>query len=257
MNLHSCKGRHAALFFSPHYRMLTFDYLQPAFDAVRPAWQQRLLQPDTLPTLHHIDAMLSADSARGDTIYPPRSLIFHALHYCDPQAIRVVILGQDPYHGEGEAMGLSFSVPAQVRIPPSLRNVFKELQSDLGCCPPPHGDLSNLARQGVLLLNSALTVSANRAGSHAKLGWQRVTDALIDEVNRASPACVFMLWGAWAQGKADRIDTGRHRVLLAPHPSPLAAYRGFFGCHHFSLCNQWLQQHAYPQIDWCGSGFDR
>ena len=200
--------------------------------------------------LQTIDAQLHERRASGEIIYPPRPAIFHALQYCAPRDVRVVILGQDPYHGAGEAMGLSFSVPPGVRVPPSLRNIYKELASDTGATPPLHGDLTHWARQGVLLLNSVLTVAADRAGSHAKLGWQAVSNALIDSVNTTAAGCVFLLWGNWARSNADKIDRRRHLVLEAAHPSPLSASRGFLHCGHFSKANDWLQQHGHAPVRW-------
>lgn len=226
------------------------NYLQQALEHTHPDWRRILDRPDARARLGEIDRALLRLSGEGQTLYPERKAIFHALSHFAPQETRVVILGQDPYHGAGEAMGLSFSVPPGVRIPPSLRNVFKEQESDLGLSRPLHGDLTAWARQGVLLLNSVLTVTADQAGSHAKLGWQAISDQLIDAVNRHSPACVFMLWGNWARSKAERIDRTRHLVLEAAHPSPLSASRGFFGCAHFSAANRWLESRGHAGIDW-------
>ncbi|MFC3531439.1 uracil-DNA glycosylase [Vogesella facilis] len=226
------------------------SYLSPAIASLPAAWRDVLAAPALAAQLQAIDARLAARAAEGVAIYPPRELIFNALRQVAPQEVRVVILGQDPYHGAGEAMGLSFSVPAGVKIPPSLRNMYKELASDLGLAPAVSGDLSHWARQGVLLLNTSLTVEADAAGSHGKLGWQLITDALIDAVNAKNPGCVFLLWGNWAQGKAERIDAGRHAVLKAAHPSPLSASRGFFGCRHFSQANQWLAARGRGEIAW-------
>jgi len=227
---------------------MKLDYLTPALARVRPGWQP-LLQTTQLSAIDHA---LAARHEAGESIYPPREQILAALSYHDPADTRIVILGQDPYHGAHEAMGLSFSVPADVRIPPSLRNIYKEIASDLDCQPPSSGDLSSWAQQGVLLLNSVLTVSADQAGSHGKIGWQAVSDALIHETSVHSAACVFMLWGSWAHGKRPLIDADKHLVLTAPHPSPLSAYRGFFGCRHFSQANAWLQQRGHAPIHWCG-----
>jgi len=226
------------------------SYLSPALASLPAAWREVLAAPSLAPRLQSIDAHLMARAADGVAIYPPRELIFNALHHMAPQDVRVVILGQDPYHGAGEAMGLSFSVPGGVKIPPSLRNMYKELASDLGMAPAGSGDLTHWARQGVLLLNTSLTVEADNAGSHGKIGWQQVTDALIDAVNAQNPGCVFLLWGNWAQGKAERIDASRHGVFKAVHPSPLSASRGFFGSRPFSQANAWLQAHGREGIDW-------
>jgi len=227
-------------------------YLAPALVALPADWQQLLATPAISAQLTAIDAQLAERAAAGAVIYPPRELVFNALRHVAPADIRVVIIGQDPYHGAGEAMGLSFSVPDGVKIPPSLRNIYKEQLSDLGLPPPASGNLTHWAAQGVLLLNASLTVEADRAGSHGKLGWQPVTDALIDAVNAANPGCVFLLWGNWAHTKAERIDAARHCVLKAAHPSPLSASRGFLGCRHFSQANQWLAERGRGEIAWGG-----
>jgi uracil-DNA glycosylase len=189
-------------------------------------------------------------SRQGSVIYPAAADIFHALRYTPPGALKAVILGQDPYHGADQAMGLAFSVPPQQKIPPSLRNIFKEQNQDLALPIPENGDLTHLAKQGVLLLNSVMTVEADQAGSHGKLGWQVISDGLIDAINQLNPGCVFMLWGNWARGKAERIDAQRHLILCAAHPSPLSASRGFLGCRHFSVTNQWLSTHGLEAIAW-------
>ncbi|MBI3144561.1 MAG: uracil-DNA glycosylase [Pseudogulbenkiania sp.] len=225
-------------------------YLAPALARVHPAWEAVLSTPACFKALSQIDRTLAGEAAAGKTIYPPREQVFHALADAAPADVRVVILGQDPYHGAGEAMGLSFSVPPGVRIPPSLRNVYKELAADLGTGIPASGDLTHWAQQGVLLLNSVLTVEADKAGSHGKFGWQTVSDALIDAINAQNPGCVFLLWGNWAQGKAERIDARRHKVLCAAHPSPLSASRGFHGCRHFSQANAWLAAAGRGVIEW-------
>lgn len=228
---------------------MTLNYLAPALSRVHPAWEAVLRQPQALAALARLDAELSRRSAQA-TIYPPREQVFHALSFAAPADVRVVILGQDPYHGAGEAMGLSFSVPDGVRVPPSLRNIYKELAADVGGGIPAGGDLSHWARQGVLLLNAVLTVEADQAGSHGKLGWQHVSDALIAAVNAQNPGCVFLLWGNWARGKAEQIDRSRHLVLEAAHPSPLSASRGFLGCRHFSQANAWLAARGRGTVAW-------
>lgn len=230
---------------------MNLHHLDAALARVHPAWENVLSGASVAPGLQAIDSALAQLSDAGHTIFPPRPLIFNALSFTAPADVRVVILGQDPYHGTGEAMGLSFSVPEGVRIPPSLRNIYKELASDLCSGQPGSGDLSGWARQGVLLLNSVLTVEEDKAASHARLGWQTVTDALIDTVNRDSPGCVFLLWGNYAQGKAERIDRARHLVLCAPHPSPLSAHRGFFGSRPFSQANAWLAARQRGNVSWC------
>jgi uracil-DNA glycosylase len=183
-------------------------------------------------------------------IYPRREHLFRALALAPPESIKVVILGQDPYHGHGQAHGLCFSVPPLTQFPPSLRNIFKELEADLGQPPPLSGDLEAWARQGVLLLNTVLTVREGAAHSHAGHGWEEFTDAVIRAVGLQSTPIVFMLWGAPAQSKKPLIETGRHIILEAPHPSPLSAYRGFLGCRHFSKANAALAAAGRPTIDW-------
>jgi uracil-DNA glycosylase len=177
-------------------------------------------------------------------------MIFNALNSTPLDSVKVVILGQDPYHGPGQAHGLSFSVPRGVPVPPSLQNIYKELESDLGLMPPAHGDLSSWARQGVLLLNAVLTVEAHKAGSHQGQGWEQFTDRVVSVINDTKDGVVFMLWGSYAQKKGAVIDRSRHLVLTAPHPSPLSAYRGFLGCLHFSQCNEYLQSQGTAPIDW-------
>ncbi|MDF0604708.1 uracil-DNA glycosylase [Neisseriaceae bacterium TC5R-5] len=230
--------------------MSTFSYLSSALMRVHPAWQSVLSSAVIQQQLLTIDAVLCQQAALGKVIYPPSPLIFNALSGIAPAEVKVVILGQDPYHGPGQAMGLSFSVPAGVRIPPSLRNMYKELAADLAVPVAVSGDLSAWAQQGVLLLNSVLTVEQEQAGSHGKLGWQKISDALIDAVNLQNPGCVFLLWGNWAHSKADYIDQQRHLVLKAAHPSPLSASRGFHGCRHFSQANSWLLAQGRTTLDW-------
>ena len=230
--------------------MSELNYLSIAYDRVQPAWRPSL----PADRLCAIDQRLNAARAAGQTIYPPRELTFNALHFVAPQDVRVVILGQDPYHGAGQAMGMSFSVQDGIRVPPSLRNIYKELHSDLGLDIPRSGNLTAWAQQGVLLLNSVLTVRMGQAASHRERGWERFTDAVIAEVNRQQSPVVFMLWGSYAQKKAAQIDSvdkgGRHLVLKAPHPSPLSAHSGFFGCRHFSQANAFLESRGLPPIDW-------
>ncbi len=183
-------------------------------------------------------------------VYPPLPTIFNAFTLCPFSQVRVVILGQDPYHGEGQAHGLAFSVPDDIPIPPSLRNIYKEIYSDIGVTPPPSGNLQRLATQGVLLLNSTLTVEAGKAGSHQGKGWEQFTDAVIEKISSEKSHVVFLLWGAYAQSKQHLIDESNHLVLCAPHPSPLSAYRGFLGCKHFSQTNTYLQKHGHTPIAW-------
>jgi uracil-DNA glycosylase len=187
---------------------------------------------------------------RQYTIYPPGKLIFNAFNLCPFDKTNVVIIGQDPYHGDGQAHGLCFSVNDGVAFPPSLVNIFKEIKADTGKDAPKTGDLTHWAEQGVLLLNATLTVRAHQAGSHQRRGWEEFTDAAIRALNDDRENLVFILWGAYAQKKGAFIDRHRHLVLSSAHPSPLSAYNGFFGNHHFSLTNQYLREHGKPEIDW-------
>lgn len=184
------------------------------------------------------------------TIYPPASKIFAAFDTTPLDNVKVVILGQDPYHGPGQANGLCFSVAGNIKLPPSLVNIFKEISADMAITAPVDGDLSRWARQGVLLLNDTLTVEAGQAGSHQGHGWEQLTAAAVECLNRRCDHLVFMLWGSHAQKKGAMIDRSRHLVLESPHPSPLSAHRGFFGNHHFSRANQYLIQHNKTPIDW-------
>lgn len=185
------------------------------------------------------------------TCYPPGSIIFNAFNLCPFDRVKVVIIGQDPYHEPGQAQGLSFSVPEGVPFPPSLQNIFKEIQLDLGKPMPPTGDLTRWAEQGVLLLNATLTVRAHQAASHQRHGWEQFTDAAISALNTEREHLVFILWGGYARSKAQLIDRSRHLVLESVHPSPLSANRGgWFGNHHFSQCNAYLREHGEQEIDW-------
>ena len=185
------------------------------------------------------------------TCYPPGSLIFNAFNLCPFDRVKVVIIGQDPYHEPGQAQGLSFSVPEGVPLPPSLQNIFKEIQLDLGKPMPPTGDLTRWAEQGVLLFNATLTVRAHQAASHQRHGWEQFTDAAIRALNAEREKLVFILWGGYARSKAQLIDRSRHLVLESVHPSPLSANRGgWFGNHHFSQCNAYLREHGEQEIDW-------
>jgi len=184
-------------------------------------------------------------------IFPPPKDIFKAFDLCPFDKIKVVIIGQDPYHGPGQAHGLCFSVNNNVPVPPSLVNIYKELESDLGIKIPDHGNLEHWAEQGVFLLNATLTVIAHNAGSHQKKGWETFTDEVIRIIAEKKEHVVFMLWGAYAQNKSLMIDETRHLILKAPHPSPLSAHRGFFGCKHFSKANEYLKAHNLQQIKWC------
>jgi uracil-DNA glycosylase len=186
----------------------------------------------------------------GAVIYPPGNLIFNALNSTPFDTVKVVILGQDPYHGPGQAHGLCFSVREGVALPPSLLNIYREIESDLACSPSATGNLQGWAEQGVLLLNAVLTVERGRAGAHQGKGWERFTDGVVRELNRGREGLVFMLWGSYAMKKGAVIDRDRHLVLTAPHPSPLSAHRGFFGCRHFSRANAWLEKLGQAPIRW-------
>jgi len=185
-----------------------------------------------------------------NTIYPPGDDIFNAFHLTPLHDVKCVILGQDPYHEPGQAHGLSFSVKPGVDIPPSLQNIYKELNTDLGCQIPNNGYLVKWAKQGVLLLNAVLTVRAHAAASHQNKGWEQFTDAVIEQINKEDRPIVFMLWGSFARSKKKMLNNPKHLILEAPHPSPLSAYRGFFGCHHFSKCNEFLKANGIEPIDW-------
>ena len=190
------------------------------------------------------------DEYRTNTIYPPGSLIFNAFNLCPFQKVKAVIIGQDPYHGPGQAHGLCFSVRESVDFPPSLINIFKEIEMDLGIPRPASGNLERWAARGVLLLNATLTVRAHQAGSHQKKGWEQFTDSVISKLNSEKENIVFFLWGAYAQKKGESIDRSRHLVLESVHPSPLSASRGFFGNKHFSRCNEYLKAHGIEPIKW-------
>lgn len=183
-------------------------------------------------------------------VYPPAKYIFNAFDLCPFEKVKVVILGQDPYHEPGQAHGLSFSVPEGIPFPPSLQNIFKEIESDMGYAPLRNGNLERWAKQGVLLLNATLSVQAHQAGSHQNKGWETFTDAVIAQLSKEREHLVFLLWGSYAQRKGAVIDASKHLVLKSVHPSPLSAYRGFFGNHHFSQANAYLAQHGLSPIDW-------
>ncbi len=214
------------------------------------SWKSRLIDVFSSPQMQALREFLRAEKSLGKVIYPPSMQIFAALDATPFDQVKVVILGQDPYHGPGQAHGLCFSVQPGVRPPPSLVNIFKEIQGDLGIPPPAHGYLMHWARQGVLLLNAVLTVERAQAGSHQGKGWETFTDAVIDRLNREREGLVFLLWGSPAQAKGKLVDTSRHLVLKARHPSPLSAHSGFFGCRHFSQANAWLEARSQTPIDW-------
>jgi uracil-DNA glycosylase len=214
------------------------------------SWKAVLGEEFSRSYMHELKAFLQREKADGKHIFPKGAEYFRALDLTPLDEVRVVILGQDPYHGAGQAHGLCFSVQPGVRIPPSLVNIYKEMQSDLGIPPARHGFLERWARQGVLLLNSVLTVEEARAASHQGKGWEQFTDAVIRAVNEDCEHVVFMLWGSYAQKKAAFVDRSRHLVLKAPHPSPLSAHNGFFGSRHFSQANEYLVAQGRNAIDW-------
>ncbi|MES9904835.1 MAG: uracil-DNA glycosylase [Sedimenticola sp.] len=214
------------------------------------SWKNALRDEFNKPYLGQLEGFLESEYLSGQTVYPPRGELFSAFSSTPPAKVRVVIIGQDPYHGEGQAHGLCFSVQPGVATPPSLRNIFKELNADLGITTPEHGYLQSWAKQGVFLLNATLTVAAGAAGSHQKRGWEVFTDAVIHYLNNQREGLVFLLWGGYAQKKGAFIDSKRHRVLTSAHPSPLSAYRGFLGCGHFSAVNRYLCDRGEKPIDW-------
>ena len=218
--------------------------------AVKKVTWTRLLASEKEDPQFQSTLNMVADRRKTQIVYPSRDLVFHALDMTPYNKVKVVILGQDPYHGPGQAHGLSFSVPDGVKVPPSLRNIKKEIQQDLRVKLSSSGCLNSWAQQGVLLLNSVLTVEGGKPQSHAKIGWQRFTDRVISSLNDHHKSIVFMLWGAYAQKKSQLISNSHHLILTAPHPSPLSAHRGFLGCRHFSQCNAWLVKHHRDEINW-------
>lgn len=212
-------------------------------------WREALAEQWDAPYFKNLTDFVRQAYKAGE-VYPPASKIFAAFDSCPFPDVKVVIIGQDPYHEPGQAHGLCFSVADGTKLPPSLINIFKEISDDTGSAPCPSGDLIRWARQGVLLLNSTLTVEAHRAGSHQGQGWEKFTDAVIAALSARREGLVFMLWGSYAIRKGEHIDRRKHLVLTSPHPSPLSAYRGFFGNHHFSKANEWLKAHGETPIDW-------
>ena len=217
---------------------------------IEKSWKEALQSEFERPYFAELAACLHREKAEGKTIYPPGSQIFKAFELTPLDKVKVVILGQDPYHGPGQAMGLSFSVPDGVPAPPSLKNIFKEAEQDLGIHMSGRPNLENWARQGVLLLNAILTVRAGEAASHSRIGWEQFTDAVIRTVSERCDGVVFMLWGSYAQRKGACIDRRKHLVLTTSHPSPLSVYRGFDGCGHFAQANQYLIRHHSAPICW-------
>lgn len=218
---------------------------------IEASWKALLKNEFTQPYFQQVVTFLKTEKAAGKIIYPPGALIFNAFNQTPADKLKVVILGQDPYHGAGQAHGLSFSVPNGIKPPPSLVNIFKEIQSDIGIpMPKDYGNLTRWAEQGILLLNAALTVRANEPFSHAKFGWAQFTDAVIQNISDQKSGIIFLLWGKFAQEKQILIDETKHYVLKAAHPSPFSADKGFFGCKHFSKTNELLVKKGLAPIDW-------
>jgi uracil-DNA glycosylase len=216
---------------------------------IEPTWQSKLCQEFEKEYFLKLAGFVKSEYSQN-TIYPPGSLIFNAFNLCPFHQVKAVIIGQDPYHGPGQAHGLCFSVRDGVDFPPSLVNIFKEIGKDIGIPRPSNGNLERWASQGVLLLNATLTVRAHQAGSHQKKGWEQFTDSVINVLNNEKSNIVFFLWGAYAQKKGEAIDRSKHLVLESVHPSPLSAMRGFFGNNHFSKCNAYLKEHGIDPVDW-------
>ena len=217
---------------------------------IEPGWKQALKSEFDRPYFQQVVTFLKIEKAQGQIIYPPGSLIFNAFNKTPFNKVKVVIIGQDPYHGPGQAHGLSFSVQPGIKPPPSLINIYKELQTDIGLPTPTSGNLDHWAEQGVLLLNAALTVRANEPASHAKIGWADFTNAVISKLSNEKTGIVFLLWGRFAHEKQSLIDETKHFVLKAAHPSPFSADKGFFGCKHFSKTNELLSKQGLDPIDW-------
>lgn len=217
---------------------------------IEASWKNVLHEEFSKPYFLQIVTFLKTERSAGKTIYPPGGLIFNAFNTTPFEKVKVVLLGQDPYHGPGQAHGLSFSVPDGIPPPPSLVNIFKELQTDIGLPVPRHGNLTHWAQQGVLLLNASLTVRANEPMSHSKIGWAEFTDTVITKISAQKKNIVFLLWGKFAQEKQVLIDETRHQLLKAAHPSPFSADKGFFGCRHFSKTNKYLTENRIDPIDW-------
>lgn len=216
---------------------------------IEESWKEHLKDEFDKPYFQQLVSFVRTEY-QTTKIFPPGKLIFNAFNLCPFNNVKVVILGQDPYHDDGQANGLCFSVNENVPFPPSLQNIFKEISDDLGKPSPANGDLTRWAEQGVLLLNSILTVRAHQASSHKDRGWEKFTDRVIKELSENRNNIVFMLWGSYAKNKGAQIDRNRHLVLTSVHPSPLSVYRGFFGCKHFSRANEYLRAHNIKEIDW-------
>jgi uracil-DNA glycosylase len=216
---------------------------------IAPSWKNHLVEEFEKPYFTELIQFVKSEY-KAHTVYPPGKEIFRAFDCCDFDQVKVVIIGQDPYHGPSQANGLCFSVRSEVKMPPSLVNIFKEIKSDLNKPFPPNGDLERWSHQGVLLLNATLTVRASTPGSHQNKGWEQFTDAVIREISETKENLVFLLWGAYAQKKGEVIDRKKHLVLMSAHPSPFSADRGFFGCKHFSKANEYLKSKGLKEIDW-------
>lgn len=232
------------------YQLEKGDFRMFSSSQLSKSWRPHLASAFESPYMKDLESFLSGELNRELDIYPGTNQIFRALDYSPLNKTKVVILGQDPYHGQGQANGLCFSVEAGVPLPPSLKNIYKELQSDLNITLPNHGSLDHWAKQGILMLNSVLTVEKGNAGSHANRGWEQFTDLIIKTVNDRKQNVVFFLWGNYAQKKGRIIDPKKHLVLKSAHPSPLSSYRGFFGSKPFSKTNQYLKEHGQTPIDW-------
>jgi len=217
---------------------------------IEESWKKILKDEFTKDYFLQIVTFIKTEKSAGKIIYPPGSLMFYAFYKTPFHNVKIVLLGQDPYHNPGQAQGLSFSVPNGIQKPPSLINIYKELQSDLGIAPAVNGNLEKWSEQGVLLLNASLTVRKNEPGSHSKIGWIEFTDAVIKKISEEKAGVVFLLWGKFAQDKQALIDETKHHVLKAAHPSPFSADKGFFGCKHFSKANEYLMQDGLQPIDW-------
>lgn len=215
-----------------------------------PKWQSLLSEELSKDYIRELFHFIEGEEKSGKEIFPPREQIFSALEATPFEKVRVVILGQDPYHGPGQAHGLAFSVQEGIKLPPSLKNIFKELETDQGVPPPSHGNLLAWAHEGVLLLNTVLTVEQGKAGSHQGRGWERFTDKIVELLNNEKDQLVFILWGSPAQKKARNVDTSKHYIIASPHPSPLSCYRGFFGYRPFGRTNEFFQERGLPPINW-------